>query len=158
MSFEQLSLFESRPKSVRDVKCKFEPPLRRYFCEDNWWATECIGCPNYKEDNRLELWGTDEDTKTKYISYLEFKTWLYTNFPMFIDNETDTDVWEYKNISVQIKTYNKLNDDGTDNHDQFVSVGWFNKNSGWSSPNDTLGEVKDSIKRALDYEQGKNTI
>lgn len=93
-----------------------------------------------------------EDTPIKYISYLDFKEWLEFNYPYFIEKEVATDKWAIENekvsIHVELRTYDKYNDDFTKNHDQFVSVGYTEKNPshhGVSSPCDTFEEIREIL-------------
>jgi len=151
-TYEQISLdIFAPPKNIRDIKCKFAPPLRRYFCEDNWWSKECKGCANYKEDLRNPYLMPDDDMPIKHIQYIEFKTWLYGNFPQFIDKEINTDVWEYSpvnkfTISVSLKWRDEIS------KGQYISVCWEDRRNGCSGggyPCDTISEVRERLERII---------
>lgn len=160
---EQLSLFETDrnvidvKKDLRLVKCVYEKPLRKYICEDDWYGSQCVGCANYKEKPMYQYFFPDEkeeDVETRLIDYITFTDWLYWNYPIFVGKEIKTDNWEIINgdkaLRIRIDTYDKLNDDDTENHDQFISVSCdTSKHSGWSSPCDNLKKVREEIERGL---------
>lgn len=93
----------------------------------------------------------DESIPLKLISYVDFKEWLEWNYPYFKDAEIETDRWQvkYKDhvISVRLGTYDKYDDNGIPNYDQFVSVSVEKKDrtSGWSCPCDTFEELREKL-------------
>lgn len=93
----------------------------------------------------------DDDAPIKHMQYIEFKTWLYGNFPQFIDKEIKTDVWEYLpvnkfTISVSLKWRDEIS------KGQYISVCWEDRRNGCSGggcPCYTISEVREKLERII---------
>lgn len=100
---------------------------------------ELLDGNNYFSDLR-------EDMPTRLIAYIDFKNWLYYNYPMFIDKEIHLADWEYRQKGKTISVTTWTN---SDTRNIFVSVGCDFKESGSHRPCFTLMEVRKELNNVM---------